>query len=187
MDSKMRVLGRREFLGAAAAGAAIVASGSAFSPYAKDEAKPRTPDMFVCGICGHVEFGSAPQVCPVCHAPKDTFTAHNSIFEDAQSKLPDGGVKHTPVIMVQSATAMIPELPLREVSVRVGQTMHPMEEKHHIKFIDIYFDDKFINRFAPNLLLYPAVSLYMKPEETKVRVIEWCTLHGYWQAASHMN
>lgn len=34
-------------------------------------------DYFVCQICGHTHFGSAPEVCPVCGAPKEKFTEIN--------------------------------------------------------------------------------------------------------------
>jgi rubrerythrin len=30
-------------------------------------------DYYVCQVCGHTHFGAAPDVCPVCGAPKEKF------------------------------------------------------------------------------------------------------------------
>jgi len=178
---------RRNFLRTAAMGATAVAAGQLFSASGKtpeSEAKPNAPDpslkIFVCSVCGHVEFGMAPDNCPVCHAPKDKFNQDNKLFSDAEEKLKDGGTKHTPVISVRKDPKLISELPCHEVDVRVGKTMHPMEDAHHIKFIDFYGDDKHLTRIILPLSLYPAASIYIKVPGSKVRAVEWCNLHGYW-------
>ena len=31
-------------------------------------------EFYLCPICGHIEFGSPPDVCPICGAPADRFT-----------------------------------------------------------------------------------------------------------------
>lgn len=181
MQKEKDGVSRREFLNTAATIAAVMAAGPVFKVSAAGEPKMTAPAIYVCGVCGHVEFGSPPDNCPVCHAPKEKFTENNSIFSDAQSKFPDGAVKHTPVVTVTKQSKLVPEIPCNEVSARVGKTMHPMEEAHHIKFIDFYIDDKFVNRTFLKLQQYPAVTFYAKPAGTKVRMVEWCTLHGYWQ------
>jgi rubrerythrin len=30
-------------------------------------------DYYVCQVCGHTHFGTAPDICPVCGAPKEKF------------------------------------------------------------------------------------------------------------------
>jgi len=30
-------------------------------------------DYYICQVCGHTHFGSAPDICPVCGAPKEKF------------------------------------------------------------------------------------------------------------------
>jgi desulfoferrodoxin-like iron-binding protein len=183
MDLKKNDLSRREFLNTAAIGAAVMAAAPIFKLAAKEEPKKTIQQkLFVCEVCGHVEFGFAPDACPICHAPKEKFMENNTLFADAMKKFPDAGISHDPVITVKKESGLISDLPCKEVSVRVGKKMHPMEEAHHIKFIDFYIDDKFLNRIFLNLQEYPAVSFYTKAPGTKVRMVEVCSVHGYWQA-----
>lgn len=30
-------------------------------------------DFYLCPVCGHIEFGSPPDICPICGAPADKF------------------------------------------------------------------------------------------------------------------
>jgi desulfoferrodoxin-like iron-binding protein len=177
------IINRREFLNAAAISAAVMAAGPLFKVSAKDEPKMAAmPAIYVCAVCGHVEFGSAPEFCPICHAPKEKFVGNNSLFSDAMKKFPNVGISHAPVISIKKDPQLVSDAPCKEVSVRVGKHMHPMEEAHHIKFIDFYIDDKFITRFFPNLKQYPAASYYTNVQGSKVRMVEFCTVHDYWQA-----
>jgi desulfoferrodoxin-like iron-binding protein len=184
MDDKKAGMTRRDFLNTAVAGAAVLAAGSMFEIAAKDEPASSGLKIFVCSICGHVEFGSAPDKCPVCHAGKEEFKPNNSLFSDAMAKLKDGAHNHSPVLTVKKEAALVMDVPCKEISVRVGKDMHPMEEAHHIAYIDWYMDDKFVNRFFTPIKLYPAVSIYVKTPGAKVRAVSWCNLHGYWQAES---
>ena len=187
MGEENIMLSRRDFLNTAVAGAAVLAAGPIFKAIAKDESAPAAAlKIYVCGVCGHVEFGGAPETCPVCHAPKDKFSLNNSLFTDAMTKFKDKEMSHAPVITHKKESTLVSDLPCKEVSVRVGKTMHPMEEAHHIKYIDWYMNDKFVNRFFPPLSLYPAVSIYIKTPGAKVRTVSWCNLHGYWQAEAEM-
>jgi desulfoferrodoxin-like iron-binding protein len=65
--------------------------------------------------------------------------------------------------------------------------MHPMEEAHHIKFIDWYLNDKFVNRFFTPLSVYPAVTIYIKSPGSKARTVSWCNLHAYWHAEAEIS
>lgn len=181
MELQTNGVSRRDFLNSAVAGAAILAVAPMFSLAATGETKSKALDIYVCGVCGHVEFGGAPDKCPVCHSPREKFSLNNSIFSDAMAKLPEGAGKHAPVVAVSAKSALVSEEPCREVSVRVGKIIHPMEEAHHIAFIDCYVDDKFVGRSPLTLQLYPAATFFVKSPGAKIRVIEWCTLHGYWQ------
>lgn len=33
----------------------------------------RETEYYVCGVCGHIEDGAAPESCPICGAPQDQF------------------------------------------------------------------------------------------------------------------
>jgi desulfoferrodoxin len=187
MDLEKDSVSRREFLNKAAFGAAAfaVAVGPVFKVIAKDEKQPMAaPDIYVCSVCGHLEFGSAPEFCPVCHSPKEKFTEDNKVFEEAISNYKDAGISHTPDLMVKKHSSFISETPTYEVQVRIGKKMHPMEEAHHIRWIDCYVDDKYVARMFLTLGAIPAAGFYTKASGSKIRVVEVCTVHGYWQAES---
>jgi desulfoferrodoxin-like iron-binding protein len=187
MDFEKDGVSRREFLNTAALGAvALAAAGPVFKVIAKDEKKMpmAAPDIYVCTVCGHVEFGSAPEFCPVCHSSKEKFTENNKVFEEAIANYKDAGISHTPDIVVKKKSAFISETPTCEIQVRIGKKMHPMEDAHHIRWIDCYVDDKYIARMFLTLGSSPAATFYTKASGSKVRVVEVCTIHGYWQTES---
>ena len=116
MNSEKNRMRRREFLNVAAAGTVLLASAPAFRAAAKGKGSTSTPSapasrsasskIYVCDACGHVEFGSAPEFCPVCHT-EERFSGKDSIFSDAMAKLKDGSAKHTPVIRVQEKSTLV--------------------------------------------------------------------------------
>ena len=191
MESTNHGLGRREFLKAAAAGTVLLASGPAIEAAAKGKSAPSgpsaatssspSPRIYVCDTCGHVEFGTAPEFCPVCHA-EERFRIKNTIFADALAKLKDGGAKHTPVIRVQEKSTLVSDVPCKEVHVRVGEIMHELEPKNHIHFIDFYLDGRFFTRFFASPEMQPAVVLFVKAPASKIKAVSYCNLHGFWQA-----
>jgi desulfoferrodoxin-like iron-binding protein len=183
MDLEKNSVSRREFLNTAAIGAAVMAAGPVFKIAGKEEAKAAGPkDIFVCGVCGHVEFGSAPDFCPVCHAPKEKFDLNNNVFSDAQATYKDAAISHTPAITVKKKSDLIAETPTYEIRVRIGKKLHPMEEAHHIRFIDCYVDDKYFARIMFTTSSSPAATFYTKATGAKVRAVEVCSVHGHWQA-----
>jgi desulfoferrodoxin-like iron-binding protein len=185
MDFKESSITRREFMQAAAISSAVLAAGPVFEIAGKEPAKPAAPaNIFVCSMCGHVEFGGAPEFCPVCHAPKEKFNQNNNVFSEAQATYKDAGISHTPDIVVKKKSAFISETPTYEVAVRIGKKLHPMEEAHHIRFIDCYVDDKHFARINLTLGSDPAATFYTKAVGATVRAVEVCSVHGYWQAES---
>jgi len=92
-------------------------------------------EIYICKVCGHIEFGTAPDVCPVCHAAKIAFQENNSIFEDSAKDNSEGIKKHTPYVITQK-DALIEEGPSTDVKVCIGELLHPMLENHFIHFID---------------------------------------------------
>jgi desulfoferrodoxin-like iron-binding protein len=186
MDLDNTSMSRRDFIGATALGAAVLASGPVFSIAAGEEKKAMAPmNIFVCSKCGHVEFGSAPDFCPVCHASRDQFNQKN-VFEEAIANYKDAGISHTPFISVKKKSSVISEMPTHEITVRIGKKLHPMEEAHHIALIDCYVDDKHFARVSLTLGSEPAASFFIKASGSKVRAVEVCSVHGYWQAESSL-
>jgi desulfoferrodoxin-like iron-binding protein len=204
MKSTKDLFNRREFMSAAITGAAVLASGSVFNIAAKSEppaapkaepaaaakAQPASsaqPKIYVCGVCGHVEFGNPPEFCPVCNA-EEKFEFKNSIFSDALAKMKekDGEAKHTPVIAVQKKSTFLSDVPGKEIDVRVGKVMHELETANHIHYIDFYIDDKFFTRHPASPQIYPALIFFLKAPGAKIRAVSFCTAHGYWQAEAQL-
>jgi superoxide reductase len=135
---------------------------------------------YLCTICGHISFGSAPDACPVCTAPKDKFKQNDSIFTESKAKSPEGGVKHTPVISIEAGPKLWEGAEYRTVNVKIGEVAHPMEDKHFITFIDIYADEKWIKRIHFTPAVYAAAAAHIKGDFKKITAIENCNLHGWW-------
>jgi superoxide reductase len=140
--------------------------------------------IYICQICGHIAFNNLPDTCPVCGAGKDKFLQNDAIFKESIQKSPEAEVKHVPAVTVNRSCSLIPESGCTEVIVRIGKTMHPMEEKHYIRFIDAYQEDKFIARMALTPLgVFPAACFYLKEAKGKITIVENCSIHGYWMTA----
>jgi superoxide reductase len=139
--------------------------------------------IFICQICGHIAFNEAPEKCPVCEAEKEKFDQNDAIFKESAAKSPEAAVKHEPAITVNKQCGLIPEASCIDIAVRIGKTLHPMEEKHFINFVDCYHDDTYIGRmtFTPRGL-NPAACFHLKNISGKITVVEKCNLHGYWKA-----
>ena len=138
--------------------------------------------VFICGVCNHAEFGSAPDQCPACGAPKESFSQNDNVFLEAAEKSKEGAVKHIPAVRVNKVCKLIPEESCVDVIVRVGETLHPMEEKHHIQFIDCYVDNQYVSRIILTPGVFASGVFHLKTTGSKVRIVEFCNLHGHWQA-----
>jgi len=138
--------------------------------------------IYICQVCGHIEFNNIPDTCPVCGVEKDKFLQNDAVFQESIQKSPEAEIKHIPAVTVNKSCNLIPESSCKEVIVRIGKVMHPMEEKHYIRFIDAYQNDKFIGRvdFKP-LNLYPATCFYLKENGGIITIVENCNIHGYWK------
>ncbi len=137
---------------------------------------------FICKICGHIAFNDAPDNCPICGAPKDSFEQNDNVFKESEEKSPEASVKHIPDITVKKQCGLIPENSCIDIIVRIGSTLHPMEDKHYIKFIDCYIDNKFIERIYLSPDVNPAGCIHLNTEGKNVQIIENCSIHGYWMA-----
>ena len=64
------------------------------------------------------------------------------------------------------------------VTVKVGEVAHPMEEKHHIEWIEIIADDSVYRQFLkPGDA--PEATFNVTADQVTAR--EYCTLHGLWK------
>jgi superoxide reductase len=138
-------------------------------------------NIFICGKCGHIEFGQAA-ACPVCASPAESFKRNDNVFKEAEEKSKEAAVKHIPAITINKQCGLIPEAGCMDISVRIGKTLHPMEEKHFINFIDCYIDDRHVGRAFLSPKLNPAACFHLKVFGSKVTIVEYCNLHGHWKA-----
>ncbi|MBN1823415.1 MAG: hypothetical protein JW803_03755 [Endomicrobiales bacterium] len=138
---------------------------------------------FVCGVCGFISIdGSAPDKCPVCGAPKKMFAEKEDAMKTSKDVATYGESekKHVPSIAVNKKCGLIPDGCV-DVSIKVGEIIHPMLPEHYIMKVDAYIDGKYISRtyFTPEKM-NPAVTLHLKAKSGKIAVVEHCNIHGSW-------
>ena len=176
---------RRDFLQSVSmAGIATLAAGSMAGLVRAETTSSVKKSIYVCQICGHIEFGVAPDTCPVCHAPKDKFELNDAVFSDAEMKFKDKTASHLPVVHASKKSAVVTEQPSIAAEAKVGSTIHPMIESHHIRFIDFYIDDVYVSRLLLTLRNHPTAGIDIGTPGGKVRAVALCNLHGYWQKES---
>ena len=142
--------------------------------------------ILVCGQCGLIQFGQAPDSCPVCGSPQDKFSQNDKVFEEAAEKSKEGAVKHIPSVNVVKECGMIPENDCIDVLVRVGETLHPMLPEHFIQFIDCYIDHAYAGRAFLTPAMNPSVIFHLKDKGTKVQIVELCNVHGHWMTEASL-
>ena len=118
--------------------------------------------VYKCDVCGNivevVHGGKGELVC--CGEPMKLMV-ENTV--DAARE------KHVPVI----------ETSEQGYKVKVGSVSHPMEEKHHIEWIEIIADGKAYRQFL-NPGDVPAAGF--KVDATKITARAYCNLHGLWKS-----
>ena len=118
--------------------------------------------VYKCELCGNIvellHGGVGELVC--CGQPM-TLQTENTV--DAAKE------KHVPVI----------EKVAGGYKVKVGAVAHPMEEKHHIEWIELIAGDKAYRQF---LKPGDAPEAFFATDATSVSAREYCNLHGLWKA-----
>jgi len=123
---------------------------------------PNRMEVYKCEHCGNIvevlHGGGAKIVC--CGEPM-VLLAENTV--DAATE------KHVPVIEVSEES----------VTVKVGSVTHPMEDAHHIEWIEVIADGRSYRQFL-NPGDAPEATFAVKASEITAR--EYCNLHGHWSA-----
>ena len=119
-------------------------------------------EIFKCAVCGNIvevlHTGKGELVC--CNKP---MILMNENTVDASKE------KHVPVA----------EKDGNKVTVKVGSTEHPMEEKHYIEWVEVIDNLKSQRKFLkPGDK--PVWEFYDVGENVAVRA--YCNLHGLWGA-----
>lgn len=119
-------------------------------------------EVYKCEVCGNIvevlHGGVGELVC--CGQPM-TLQSENTV--DAAKE------KHVPVIEKVAGGYM----------VKVGAVAHPMEEKHHIEWIELLADGKAYRQF---LKVGDAPEAFFAVDAPSVSAREYCNLHGLWKA-----
>lgn len=145
--------------------------------------------LYVCKVCGHIEFGEAPDTCPVCGAKKEAFNEDAEAIKSPENpdELTDGDKKHIPEITVVKECGLIPDGECTDVHAKIGEIEHVMEDKHYIQWLDFYLDGKYISRVElTSDACHPAAALHLKAKAGKIAVIEHCNVHGNWMAEAEL-
>jgi len=119
-------------------------------------------EIFKCEICGHIieviHEGKGELVC--CGQP---------MIQMKENTVDAAKEKHVPVIEKVSGG----------VKVKIGSVAHPMEEKHHIEWIEIIAGGKAYRQFLkPGEV--PEATFNVEAKQITAR--EYCNLHGLWKA-----
>ena len=118
--------------------------------------------VYKCELCGNIvevlHGGVGELVC--CGQPM-TLLTENTV--DAAKE------KHVPVI----------EKVAGGYKVKIGAVAHPMEEKHHIEWIELLAGNKAYRQF---LKVGDAPEAFFAVDATEVSAREFCNLHGLWKA-----
>lgn len=119
-------------------------------------------EIYKCGLCGNIvevlTGGAGGMSC--CGEPMALLT-ENTV--DAAKE------KHVPVV----------EKIAGGYKVKVGAVPHPMEEKHHIEWVELLADGKAYRQFlTPGT---PAEAIFMV-DAAQVTAREHCNLHGLWRS-----
>ena len=118
-------------------------------------------EVYKCDICGNIvemlHGGKGELVC--CGEPMKKMV-ENTV--DASKE------KHVPVV----------EKTADGFKVKVGSAAHPMEEKHHIEWIEIIAGDKLYRQWLkPGDV--PEATFKIDADEVTAR--EYCNIHGLWK------
>lgn len=142
-------------------------------------------NIYVCKVCGHIEFDSVPEKCPVCFDSKIQFQQNNDIFKESEEKSKEAAPKHIPAIKVVKECGLIPEEPCTDILVRIGEKLHPMTAEHFIEFIDCYIDGKYVSRTMLTPGVWASSVFHIKESGSKVTIVQHCNIHGWWKSEAN--
>ncbi len=119
--------------------------------------------VYRCNVCGNI--------VEVLHAGKGELVCCGQPMELLQEKIADVGLeKHVPVV----------ETTDRGIKVKVGDVPHPMEEKHHIEWVEVLTDGGSYRNF---LKLGDRPEAEFEIGAQKVVAREYCNVHGLWKSS----
>ncbi len=117
--------------------------------------------IYKCSVCGNIvevlHGGAGELVC--CGQPMENLVAKTT---------DEGKEKHVPVVEKIDGG----------YKVKVGSVPHPMEDKHHIEWIELLANGRAYRQFLEAGMAPEAV---FNVEADSVSVREHCNIHGLWR------
>ena len=130
-------------------------------PQLVEEKMAERMQVYRCSICGNV--------VEVLHGGAGSLVCCGQEMELLQEQTADSSVeKHVPVIERKRDGAL----------VRVGSVPHPMEEKHHIEWIELAADGEVLRRY---LGAGDSPEAFFRVEAEHLEAREYCNVHGLWK------
>ncbi len=118
-------------------------------------------EVYKCELCGNI--------VEVLHGGKGELVCCGQAMKLMKENTVDAAKeKHVPVI----------EKTADGIKVKVGSVAHPMEEKHHIEWVELLADGKAYRQF---LKPGEAPEAVFKVSAASVTARELCNLHGVWK------
>ncbi len=121
-------------------------------------------EIYKCNICKNI--------VEVIDNGKGELNCCGQVMELLKPKqLEEGGAKHIPIITKEDG----------KIVVKIGEVTHPMEDEHHIVFVELIVGDKV---YRANLIPgeEPKAIFDVNVEIEDVKAIEYCNLHGLWHS-----
>jgi len=127
----------------------------------KETTMAKKLQIYKCSVCGNI--------VEVVHSGQGELVCCGEPMELMEEKTADAATeKHVPVI----------EKLTDGYKVKVGSVPHPMEEKHHIEWIELLADGKAYRQFLSSGDEPEAV---FNIEANSVSAREYCNVHGLWK------
>ncbi len=88
--------------------------------------------------------------------------------------------KHIPALTIKGAAKAGEPF---QLEVQVGRALHPMDNEHHIQFVELFWNDLYLTRvpFTPVIQLPKASLSLVLTRSGKLRAQGRCNLHGVWE------
>lgn len=135
--------------------------GSAIKNYKEEITMAQQYEIYKCDICGNV--------VEVLHGGKGELVCCGESMKLLEEQTAEQAKeKHVPVVTKTE----------KGIKVVVGSTLHPMEEKHYIEWIQVITDQGSCKKF-----LKPGDAPEAEFEDVKglQRVREYCNIHSLWK------
>ncbi|MDD4996057.1 MAG: desulfoferrodoxin [Patescibacteria group bacterium] len=129
----------------------------------------RQHQIYKCEICGNI--------VEVLHSGAGQLVCCGQAMKLIEEKDKDEGKeKHLPVMEILPAD----DCKVSDgVKIKIGEIPHPMEENHHIEWVEIKTNDNKTGKKFLNPGDVPEINFHTRAKILEIRV--YCNIHGLWK------